>query len=429
MIEKRKVPIGFIIDLMLTLSSLLLLIINEDGSINRLIAVIIIVLNVYTVIKVRNNWYLFIIFIFITYSNYSICMVNYLTSAVRTFFVGYAHTDIGIQGLNILLFFSSLLLLLAPHTKTEEKLTCRSLLENNKENPIIVIGFAVVLALIWVYGFTRPDLAGERGSPSALYEYSIILIIISLYYSGNNITLRNINIIIAVVFAAQNFIYGGRITGVQLFIVLALSIYIDKLSMRKVLPIGALFFILMSGIGQLRAQVFLQGFSFRQIIKSLFSGYFTLDTAYSSYYTSMTFLDEMASHSLSSRLHLFGRWVLSMFLGGSVKDSNLAQYTRAHFMHYYGGVLPYFAWFYLGVVGVLLLVIYLRFLIRITRKADCSSNGLVRCVTVYFCATTLRWYLYSPSQIFRGIMLLCLVYGVTYLIDSLRVRRISSGRV
>lgn len=418
--EKRSNSVWcYIAEMIASLVTVVFLLLNCSGDYNRIVAVLLLFLNGFALIKVRNNWLLFIIFSIITYSNYSICIVNHLSNSFDLYFARYASSSVGITGLNILLAFSLLLLLIAPWTqKTMRKKL--SLMENNRRNPIIVYGISVVLVLIWVFGFHRPEMLGERGSPTALYEYSIVFFIVSFYYSGKERLLIGINLVLAFAFALQNFLYGGRITGLQIVIVVAICLLIDRFTIKRVIPIGSLFFIVLSGIGQVRADILYQGLNIRATLNSIFSNYFALDTAYSSYYTSMTFLDELNRTALGQRLYLFMRWMLSMLIGGkAVPDSNLADYTRQFYLHYSGGVLPYFAWFYLGTVGIILLSFYLRFLFRLITRTNAETRGLVRCISAYVCASTFRWYLYSPSQLFRGVILLCFVYGSAFVLDGL----------
>ena len=403
-----------------------LIMFNDNGNIDSLIGYCTIAVSILTMVKVRHNWYLLFIFFCIAYSNYSICVANYV-SHINTFFAGYAGTEIGSHGINILLLFSAMLLIITPRTRSQNPPSKwseqRSLIVNNNYNPIIVIGAIIILALIWVYGFTRPDAIGQRGSPSALYEYSIIFLIVAFYFSGKDKKLIVATVLVGLAYALQNFIFGGRITGIQILIMIVFAIYIDQLRVRSAIPVGVVFFVIMSAIGQLRGAILASGLNVRNVIIHLANSKYALDTAYSSYYTSMTFLDELSNITFFGRIHLFERWVLSMFVGGSVTDSNLAIYTRQTHMHYYGGVLPFFAWFYLGFIGLILLVAYLRLHFYAILRVNSDSTGLARCIVLYVTCTCLRWYLYSPSQLFRGVLLLCLVYCFCYGADRLMRRK------
>ena len=401
--------------------SLLLILYNQEGQRNKVLAYGVLIFNLATIIKVKNNLFLFVIFCSIAYCNYSICIVNHI-HYLEMYFTQYSYTEIGALGLNILYAFNALLFLFSPHIEKKQKSEL-SLIKHNRENTVIVGGSLFILAVIFFVGFSRPDMIGERGTPSAIYEYSIVFLIVALYYAGKNKSLIITIIAVAVAFAGQNFIFGGRITGLQLLTMLLLALMIDNVKLRNLLPVSIVLFVILSAIGQLRGSLFSNGLDVDNVLSNLSEREYSLDTAYSSYFTSMTFLDELRVTSSADRVYLFGRWILSMLLGGSVRDSNLAQYTLSTHLHYYGGVLPYFGYFYLGTFGVLLLSLWLRFLIHVTSKTDENSSGLHRHIVLYFAATTLRWYLYSPSQLFRGIALLAIVYSLCLLIDRSMKKR------
>lgn len=413
----------FLINIFLSVITIILFVINDHGEYNALLSVFIVFVNLLSLFKVRYNWYLLFIVVYIMYCNYSIVLFNYLMNSGDSYYLGFTDTPIGVLGLNILLLFQMVLQWSVPVTTKENVENPKALIVNNKYNPIVVAGIAIVLILIWVYGFTRPDL-GERGETSPIYEYSFIFLIISLYYSGKNKFFINLNIILALAFVLQNFIFGGRTTGLQTLIVLALSLYVDKFTVKKIIIAGVPLFLLMYAIGLFRASI-IYGFNLETVVNVFQTRHFTLSTAQSAYFTSMTFLDVADMSSWSDRLYLFRQWVLSMFVGGSfVHNSNLAVYTRSTWVHYGGGILPYFAWFYLGIFGILILGLYMRFLFKIINKSNAFSGGLIRCVAIYVCATTIRWYLYSPSQLFRGVLLLILSYGVAYVANEFMYKNV-----
>ena len=379
------------------------------------IAIIVLSINIVALIWSKESIYLTIIYFVFFYCNYSILMVNYIFR-INNYFTSYAYTDSGYTGLWIISLFSYLLLLYAS-TVHEQKEIKKALIINNRYNSFICIGLILLLIFIWIFGFTRPDLEGHRGSPSTFYEYSIILLIMGFYYSGSNEILQNTFVGIIAAYALQNFYYGGRITGVQLIICVILCLYIDKIDMRVMLVSGVAFFVLMSAIGQFRASLVLSKDILKTVILRLIDERIALDTAYSSYFTSLTFLMVKKDLGFSGVMRLFGRWILSMFLGGRVPDSNLATYTRQYYLHYMGGVLPFFAYFYLGIIGIILLCIYIFRIFKGVEKVNYKSTGLSRCIAIYITSTSLRWYLYSPSQLFRGVLLLAVVYGSLYLVD------------
>lgn len=396
--------------------SVLLVMFNTDGFLNPYISVLLLTINIMTVIKVRNHLFLLIINLIITYCNYSICMANYLDK-FDNYFTSFSDTKDAVLGLHLLLLFSLILFLFVPYVK--EKKTIAPIICNNGDNSIIAMGLFVILILIGIYGFVRPDVKGVRGSPSTVYEYGIILFILAFYYSGKNRIYHMMFTALLFAFSLQNFIYGGRITGVQLILCWALCLFPDKLRISAVLPLAAVGFVLMSGIGALRTNFTLSFSAIGYTVANIVQKKLALDTAYSAYFTSLTFLKTLGRTPIMQRLYLFSRFFLSIFGGGRVTDSNLAAYTRKFYVHYFGGVLPFFSYFYLGILGVFFLALYVCFLHRKINGAEEHSSGLSRCLAVYITATVFRWYLYSPSQIFRGILLLIFFYGMCMGFDRL----------
>lgn len=388
---------------------------------NQFIAVVLLAINVYGLYKARKNWYAAYIFLFLLYANYSICFANYL-HRLNTFFVIWADSEISHRGMLILLIFSIGLTLAIPaHMKKNDESEF-GLTKNNKDNKIIVIGIYAILLFILIFGYTRPTIEGGRGSPSTYYEYSVILFILGFYYCGKSLRTKTLLSFLMALYAAQNFMFGGRITGLQIVICWAFCLYIDKLKIRYIVPLGFAFVVAMMTIGRMRGGVSFSIDEFKNTIEYAMRNGGALDTAYSSYYTSLTFLQVRDELSMLERLSLFGNWLLSILFGHVIPNSNLAYYTRIYYTHYYGGIIPFFGYFYLGYAGILLFVFLLAKMLRKVSQTDINSTGLARCITLYIVVTTPRWYLYSPSQITRGILIFSTFYGVCYWFDS-RIRR------
>ena len=388
------------------------IILNLNGDINDIVAIFTILISACSVLKCKNNIYLFIIEGTILYCNYSICIPNYLSTA-DTSFIEFANEKVGAIGLNILFSYSVLNYILSP--KVTRNIPS-SIVKLGHYNPIIEWTLTILLMLIWFFGFTRPSEFGERGTPSALYEYSIIFIIFGFLFSGNRKIHKVLFFIISLLFITQNFVYGGRITGVQLLICCALCLCIEKINIKNISFCSFVIFPILIGIGKFRANFELSFDSIMNSMKLIIESKMTLDTAYSAYYTSLTFIKVEQFTDFSTKIYLLKQFVLSMFFGGSVPDSNLADYTREFFLHYWGGVIPFFGYFYLGVLGILIISLYLSWIKRLIIK---DNNIFLSCLSIYVTTTTLRWYLYSPTQLFRGLLLLWGVYIVLINVDKI----------
>ena len=388
-----------------------ILYLNRRGIFNIFVATLVIALSCAEVIKNRHNIYLLIINLLILYCNYSICLPNYFVH-IETSFSEFALDTVATTGINTLCLFMGILFVTSPKSTQKNNKNIEPLASNGRYNPIFELALCVLLLIIWRYGYTRPDVVGGRGTPSAIYEYSVILMIIGFYYCGNKLVWKIILLIITFLFAIQNFIYGGRITGIQIILCAVLCLLVDKINL-KIILLGMIFiFPFMSLIGIKRGNSSFSILALIDALNSLRNTKGALDTAYSAYYTSLTFLKAMVYTPFQKRIYMFGCFVLSMFFGGLIPDSNLADYTRKNFLHYWGGVLPFFAYFYIGILGVILLAIYINYIKSKIIVNYTTKNGFYKCFSIYITATTFRWYLYSPTQLFRGVMLLWIAYKI-----------------
>lgn len=422
---KTKNPSNVLIGFLLISLHSILFLANEQGSLDILVALLVVVTDAIMVYKCRNNWFTLVISGVIAYYNYSICIAEYIFVFRNTYYTHYAGTKYATTGLFVLASFNLLLfivMLRVSEYSEKHRMSC-SVLEDNRNNKAIVYILIVVLILIWIFGYKRPSNVGERGTPSTYFEYSIILIILGFYYSGNDNLRIKAFTLISFAYVLLNFLYGGRATGAQVLLCLVLCVWANRIS-NKVLFVGglALFFV-MTMIGVMRASWTLNSESIKSVYTGIMDNKFTSNTAYSSYHTSLTFINYLELIDWRERMRLFGLFMLSLLVGGAVPRSNLPLITQQYFVHSYGGVFPFYMYFYLGYSGLLVIALYLFFVLKVTVKSSNRHNGLGRCVGVYIASTSLRWYVYSPSQITRGAMIMVICFYVLKFVDSIFERR------
>lgn len=390
------------------------------------LGVYLVLLTFYTTIKLRDNIFTFIVSAFLLWFNYSIVCANYFLN-LDAFFVSEAYDYEAFQSMVILITF---ILTLNLFLKDKPSLSLVDYSENHSMQifgeldyraPFIPVVFIIVLIFILVYGFERPDVAGERGSPSTIYEYSVIIFVVGFYFFRGILWYKIASSFLLFCFALQNMFFGGRITALQLLmVVFILFVHTErKVNYKKILPIIGLFFVIFMGIGMMRTSFSLSFETLKDVLIVSRGEALTLDTSYSAFFTSMTFLKAESIFQLDGRLHIFLNFLLSQFLGGSVPNSNLCLITREYFMHYYGGVLPVYWHFFLGYVGVFFIGILIAVYLNVVRTVGNCSHGVVKCAVVYFVVTTPRWYLYSPVPLIRGLTLLILFFLMTKLFVSI----------
>lgn len=370
----------------------------------------------------KNNVFLCYILGTIAFSNYSICFTNYISPNLNTIFTGLSDAYVGFIGLQILLLFISLIGIFFDYkiSNTFDLHFLNTNVVQNRRFYIYHILNYVALLFILVFAYTRPDAAGDRGSPSTLYEYSILLITVGFYFSKYNKFIQSGYVISVFLFSLQNFMFGGRITGLQLLFVLLIYIYGNRrVSLKLLLTLGILYVVMVS-IGSLRGNI-LSGNAdviFQQLDYLLQNG-FSLDTAYSSYFTSLQFILTSELISISQRLYMGLLQILSYIVGGTLlPEANIAVFVSNFYTNYMGGVLPFFGYFCFGWIGVLLCAVLVVFYLNQFKRLPSLINnecqhGFLLCVAVYLSSTTFRWYLYSPNNLIRGVFLLGIVYFLT----------------
>lgn len=384
-------------------------------KINALTGIILIFDSIYLLYLSRKNVAMLFVSMFIMYSNYSIVVSRYLMffdselykqiNDIKTYFIG----------INILLLFLIFLIIFIP-VKSRYLSNFRGFYENKNKSMIIVILISVVLLLILIFAFGRPSTIGERGTPTPLYEYSIILFIIGYYYTGNSTILRRILSIILFLFAFQNLIYGGRITALQLLIVYYFSVLFNKISLKNTFYLGIVMFVIMSIIGVYRGEIIninKNGFEVvTSIIEDMKKNMLVLDTAYSAYFTSLTFIEVKDMLSFNTQIELLINYIKYTILGGGVANSNLSIFTRQYFVHYFGGLLPFYFYFWLGWIGVIIPSYIVSLYYNNRGKSTRKNNAYLNMLGLYFVVTTPRWYLYAPTQLFRGMIIFTVVFYI-----------------
>lgn len=389
---------------------------------NQTISVLVLISNMLLLIWFRKNIFGLIISGSLLYFNYSILVFNYFSFS-NSMFWGYNETPIATDSLYILLLFINFLLLGIIIFSRNNFSISNNVIDWEKEeyNPYLSVGITLSLFLIFIFGFTRGEL-GDRGTPSTFYEYSVILFILLAYFSGNSLFFKRINIFLMIIYASQNLIFAGRITALQVLIVLYLLYFRKLISTKSLVIFAAGVFFLFSMIGTARGALFTSGVGIGEVISQIKERKFALDTAFAAFFTAETFVDYKNYVDFSFRINQFSRFLLSMIVGGgAVTNSNLSILTHSFRTHYFGGVLPFYFFFWFGSVGICIsstIVLIYTQLIGLFKK-----NDLIKMISIYIAATASRWFLYSPSNLFRGVLILSILYFICSLINRTFRRR------
>ncbi len=382
-----------------------------------LTAWVVIFVSLYLLIIYRRKWEFFFIFFLMLVFNYSIMITEFISPITDILYTKYHNTVEAHIAQNLILFYLILLCVFMPRSYVSSKnIKSNIYMIPEKSNNLIVYVIAVVLIYILIFEYQTPE-AGQRGELSPLYEYSVIFFIIGFSYSKQRTTNLLLTFIL-LLFVAQDFIFGGRITGLQLLVIWFLMNYSYRAKMRIVLPIMIAGFVGLSIIGATRGNYSDFESAIENVYKALVEGKLANDTSYAAFHTSVTFI-KYEIFGWNERIRIFKRFLLSMIVGGSVPDSSLPIVTSKHYIHSAGGMLPMHFHYYMGWFGIVIAAAITGIYMHIVATVNEISSPIIKCIAVYFVAGFSRWYLYSPSNLLRGCTILCVVYFVFAVMDGL----------
>lgn len=359
----------------------------------------------------RKNMMLFLVAFVISYSNYSIVFANFIGQFSDTMYTNIISDDITTTSLNVLSLFNCLLLFLIPWHKVESTSTENMFLDDDHYCKPVLLLLAICMVAVFFIGYNLPESEGLRGHPTPVYEYALSFFLVYFYFSGNNKSALAVGLFFVTIYALQNFIYGGRIYGLQFILGAYIMVFMNHFSMKKTILAIVFFFIFFSIIGTARGALLSGNFDVQAILYAIAANGFALDTAYSAYYTSQTFVYVMEMLTDSTRLEYFSDFFLSIFFGESANSSaKLISVSRQFIHHNGGGVLPFFFYFYFGTIGIFIQALVLKIYLHLITKVNRDMNGLFKVVAAFIVAHSFRWYLYSPLGLFRGVLFLVIVY-------------------
>ena len=356
----------------------------------------------------RKNMLLFLLSFFILYFNYSIIYANFIHWLDENYFTSIITSKVSVVSLNILTFFNLLLFYFVRWGKIKILESTNIYFDEKRYSPYIIFSILFFLVFVFIFGFKIPEF-GERGEGSPIYEYSVVFFIFLFYYCGGIKSSINIILFFIFAFSLQCFIFGGRADGIQFLMVSYIMFFLYKIRKSIVIVLLFVLFGVFSIIGVARGELLMGNFELDSIFTSLVNSGFSLDTAYSAYYTSESFIYVLDLVS-PEKIQLYTiAFIKSIVMGGNLIYS-LPYITHDYVLHYYGGLLPFYFYFFWGRVGIVLSALLVSFYLNMIINIRSNSSGIKKVMAVWITATVFRWYLYSPSALLRGALLMSIVY-------------------
>lgn len=382
---------------------------NYTFKTNRNVALLALYLSVTLLFRTRKSIILFLSSIMIFYFNYSVIMKEYIGfyKNVQSFMIYHTIYYYGIT-INMFVLF---LIIFSRGMSIQKKIEVEFI--NRRYNSLILIIIFVVLMLIWFFAIDR-QLSDTYGVKiTSIYEYAYLLFIFAFYYSKDSKICNNLFIILAGVFVVQDLYLGGRITSLQIILVVFYMNYKRLHLRRRELLYGISGGILLFNfVDVYRVSYSASGITIGTLIKGILDSRFTLNTAYNAYYTTVTHVVAHSSTVFDERLNNFYGFLCDLigielnnyrYLSLYVRDLGLANIGGGWYMSHF-----YFWFGWIGVIGGSLLLVFI--VNHIMRAIKCRKKDLYMLQLITILSTLPRWYLYTPLSFYRGIILVTVLY-------------------
>lgn len=363
--------------------------------------------------KARKSIPIFIASLFILYCNYSVVVGEYFTGGeLGATFNQTKTTEIYGITIKILLLFISILSVFYNAKKTE----LEAFVINHKNNALIYYSLLAVLLYIFLFGVKRGNYSSYEVSVTPLYEYSTLLFLICYYTSGGIKLRKYIIVVFCLLFIIQDFYYGGRITSMQLIILLLMTIFLKRLKLKLVIMGAIVGIVLNSFVDVYRQNYSLKSTYLLDIIASLFNNYFVFNTPVFAFYSSSTHVATSQIIGFHDKAISLLQFIISIFIGSSKNMGNVTYYSKQHFFNIGGGFLPSHFYFWLSWSGVIIAAIIMVLIFNAVGK---GKSDFWRLATVCLIYSLPRWYLYTPLSLIRPILLLCILYLIYFIVNQI----------
>lgn len=378
------------------------------------------VLCIYMACVSRRNWLLLISFLFLAYCIYSIICAQYLDLVGYTPYNAFANTAIAWEGAAVMLLFVLSLSVTLPLTIPRFPVHA---VRSERASDVIVYVCVAVVILAGLFGLEG---SGDRQRmSSSLYEYSVILLIIGLYFASDNKAHR-ILLLLALLFRIYvDFSSGNRVTALEMVTALFIMRFAWCARLSIILPLGILLFVVLMGVGALRGSSFSLETVFEALSRLAGERAFAWDGAYSAYHTSLAMLATESYYPLADRVAAFPSFLLSISIVPTDMTglANPTALVQERFWNMGGTYFPFFFHFYLGVPGVLMSSLVLGAVLRRIALIGGSLQQLSptrQLVVIWIGSSMFRWAQYEATSLVRGVLLTALA---TYFISSVLAHR------
>lgn len=163
----------------------------------------------------------------------------------------------------------------------------------------------------------------------------------------------------------------------------------------------------------------LDNLNFRTIINTFQDRKFALDTSISAYWTGLTYIEISNIVPVTSRIKNFLEYMTIYTLGGTGTNYlQLYDLSRQYYIHYYGGYIMSYFYYWLGWIGVFGISIFIGKILKNINEMKMNMSEFGKIYIIYFLSSLPRWYLYYPTALIRGSLILYIIYIALKLITQ-----------
>ena len=421
---KIKVEIKKIIYVILLFIEILLAYLNIYPTI--CFVLILAFVTIEQIIRTKNNQFLFFMELSLAYFNFSVIISKYIGSGTSTGSSVWHQlmfdNTMGIGLSCMVIFITTLGLILNSNIKKLDSEIYKKQ-ELNTSNSILLIICLIVTFVTFDYMFTNMIITNRK-----IYEYCIIFFVLGFYFAKNNKLFSIWLFIVMIISFLDNSSTGGRVVTLQPLIAWYYINYFEKINSKKMLLIVIVGILGMTAMGMYGDILDRRGdisvLNIQYVSEIFFNRKFTNDTSIMAYWAGLTVIETSNYFSIQSRLINFLEFMIPHSLFGSTIYSTYKlpiSLSRVYYLHYNGGMLFSYFYYWLWYFGVAFIGTYVSKIFNKISKLKLESSDLYKIVCIYWISTLPRWYLYEPTTLFRGTLLIMLAYLI---IKKVLMRRI-----
>lgn len=402
----------------------IIILVPDDYEYSLEVGIVALLYSLLTLLQVRENKNLVILFSIIFYINLSVFVLGPLTGGLtfKAYQFDLWNSRYDTIGMKCILTSSVVFYLVFRANKMVQE-DDNFVRLSNRQNQFVSIICLTTVIFICILGYEGSAGDGEYVSNSnPLYEYVIFFMTLAWYYGGKLNFVKYIWVLCAALYVILGILAGDRSSSFMLLLLIALY-KLRAIGLKKIIFFSFAGITLANAISLYRVGAESTGLAVYSIgLKSFFS-----DTAAQSYYSGITILYYL--DRVNNDIIIFLKWIVTILTGSLFFDRSTVDLPKlAAEMNPNGGgglfQASFFAFY--GYWGVAIGSLFVSYLIsKVFYSWRNTFSILLRFVIP---AMSFRWYLYNPTAFFRA----CFInFGIIYLFvvilnNSFRTHRLNT---